>query len=60
MAKKEFYGEPYADIQWRAEDVKELRPKWSLKKCEEWLSSNEKYLRDRTTELGWEVMSDLL
>lgn len=55
MARK---AEPiyYAHLRWCAEDVKTLRPKWSIKRCEEFLSRNEKYVRDRLTELGWEVM----
>lgn len=50
----------YGEVPWTKYDVKSIRPHWSLKRCEEELSKNEKYLRDRLTELGWEVLEDLL
>ena len=50
----------YAELSWSPADVQTLRPGWSIEKCEEWLNANEKYLRDRLCELGWEVMTDLL
>jgi hypothetical protein len=57
-----FYGEGYAVVYWRAEDVKDLpRCKdWSLEKCEAWLQDNENRIQDRLTELGWEVLDSLL
>jgi len=30
----------YGHVRWHPEDVQALRPKWSLKKCETWLSKN--------------------
>jgi hypothetical protein len=60
MKNKRFYGTAYAETKWRAEDVKTIRPKWSMKKCEEELGSIEKHLTGRLIELGWEVMEDLL
>lgn len=50
----------YAETAWTAEDVKSLRPKWSLKKCEAALSDIEGELTDRMTELGFETMDVLL
>ena len=50
----------YAKVVWTATDVKTLRPKWSYKKCEEWLQDNARHMQDRTIELGWEVMEALL
>ena len=50
----------YAQVAWTAEDVKTLRPKWSLSKCEEWLQGNEGHVQDRSIELGWEVIEALL
>lgn len=47
----------YAEVRWTAQDVKTLRPKWSLSRCEEFLARNEKYLEERLTELGWECLS---
>ena len=49
-----------ASVTWHAEDVKSLKPKWSLKKCNEWLEDNERHMQDRLIELGWEVMDALL
>jgi len=50
----------YAHMFWTADDVKTLRPKWSMKKCEEVLSSVEGQLKDRIVERGWEVLENLL
>ena len=45
---------------WRAEDVQSINGAWSLEKCEEWLQDNEENMKDRLTELGWEVLSAML
>ena len=50
----------YAKVVWTAYDIKTLRPRWSLKRCEEFLAENEHHLRDRLIELGWEVLSCLM
>jgi hypothetical protein len=55
-----FYGEGYAEVKWRAEDVHYLKPSWTLPQCEEWLQDNEEHMKDRLTELGYEVMSAFL
>ncbi len=49
----------YAEVPWTAGDVRTLC-KLSEGEAEEWLAKNEKHLRDRITELGWDVMRDLL
>jgi len=54
------YGEEYAKVVWRAEDVKSINGAWSLEKCEEWLQDNERHISDRLIELGWDVMGTLL
>ena len=54
------YGEEYAKVVWRAEDVKSINGAWSLEKCEEWLQDNERHIADRLIELGWDVMDTLL
>jgi hypothetical protein len=58
--EKIWVGEDYAGVTWRAEDVKAIKPDWTMPKCEEWLQDNEDNLDDRLTELGWEVMDTLL
>ena len=50
----------YAEVKWTPEDIKTLRPRWSLKRCEQFLQENEKRISERLTELGWEVIGDLL
>jgi hypothetical protein len=58
--EKIWVGEDYASVTWRAEDVHYLKPSWTLPRCEEWLEDNEENIKDRLTELGYEVMSALL
>ena len=55
-----FYGEGYAVVYWRAEDVSVMKPEWTIEQCEEWLRDNENRIQDRLTELGWEVLDSLL
>jgi hypothetical protein len=50
----------YAQVVWMAGDIQTFRPKWTLERCEEWLSDNGKYIQDRLVELGHEVIEDLL
>jgi len=52
--------ESMAAVTWHAEDIKTLKPNWSLKKCNEWLEDNERHISDRLIELGWEVIDALL
>ena len=53
---KEFY----AEVSWCVEDVKALCPKMTDDEAREWLENNEKYIRDRLVELGFEVIEDLM
>lgn len=50
----------FAEVAWTKYDVKTLRPKWSLKKCEEFLEENERRIQDAMVEHGWEVIDFLL
>lgn len=50
----------YAELVWQPEDVQTLRPDWSRERCEEWLAANQKYIRDRLCELGWDVIEMML
>lgn len=52
--------ETYAKVEWTVEDVLTLRPDMALEEAEEFLQSNERHLRDRLIELGWDVMESLL
>lgn len=50
----------HAISRWTADDVKTLRPDWSLEECAYWLAENERHIQDRLVELGWEVIGNLL
>lgn len=50
----------YAKVEWTAEDVLTLRPDMGPTAAEEFLQSNERRIRDRLVELGWEVIESLL
>lgn len=50
----------FAECVWTKYDVKTLRPKWSLKKCEEFLEENEKVIQEATIGYGWEVIEEIL
>jgi hypothetical protein len=50
----------YALTTWSPEDIKSLRPEWSLEQAEEWLESNERHIQTRLVELGWDVIESLL
>lgn len=50
----------YASLAWSPEDVQTLRPYWSLDRCRRELEQNEKYIRDRLCELGWDVIGALI
>ena len=47
-------------IEWTAEDILALRSDWSLDEREQWLQDNWGHIRDRSIELGWEVIEALL
>lgn len=50
----------FAAVSWTAEDIQTLRPDWTTEQAEEWLDTNQRYIRDRLVELGWEVIETLL
>jgi len=50
----------HAEVSWCAEDIKELRPDWSDKQCNEFLMDNEDEIQCRMIEEGWEAIKDLL
>lgn len=50
----------YAKVVWTADDILTLKPDWTDEQAEEWLECNQKYIRDRLVELGWEVIESLL
>ena len=52
--------EKYVTISWCPADIKELRPDWSDEQCMQALAHIGGYLEDRSIELGWEVIEDLL
>lgn len=50
----------YASLVWTAQDIKTLRPRWSLFRCEAFLVRVERKIQDRLCELGWEVIEAIL
>lgn len=50
----------YAELKWAPEDVRSIRPSWSLKRCAKELALQERYIRDRLCELGFEVIDTLI
>ena len=47
-------------ITWVAEDVQTLKPEWTLEQCQAALNRVGKHLKDRSIELGYQVLEDLL
>jgi hypothetical protein len=47
-------------IRWLAEDVRQLRPDWTLDECEVMLEKIGRDLADRSIEVGWEILGVLL
>lgn len=50
----------FANVAWTPEDIETLREDWTLDECEAFLSRNEKHIRDRLIELGWNVIETLI
>lgn len=50
----------YAELSWCAEDVQTLRPDLTEEQANDFLDRNARHIRDRLTELGWDVIGDLL
>jgi len=55
-----WHGRAYCANPWRAEDISCMKPEWTMKKGEEWLSGHEDKIQDRLTELGHEVIDSFL
>jgi len=49
-----------ATIKWGIEDIQSLRPGWTDEQCTKWLTENSKAIVDRSIELGWDIIEDLL
>jgi hypothetical protein len=47
-------------IEWTSDDVREHRPDWSLIECQDWLEAHEEKIRERTSELGFNALVDML
>lgn len=50
----------YGTVCWTPNDIKTLRPRWSIAECAKFLGENEKWIQERLGELGWDVIRDLL
>ena len=58
--KVKWHGEAYCNSSWRAEDVKGMKPTWTLEQCEEFLNDNEDRIQDRITEVSYEVIDSFI
>jgi hypothetical protein len=47
-------------IRWLAEDIQQLRPNWTPEQCEDMLHMVGGHLKDRSIEIGWEILDMLL
>lgn len=47
-------------IVWTTPDIEEIRPEWSADKVQEAAGRVAKHLQDRSTEVGWRILDDLL
>jgi len=60
------HGTPLVDrrknavIIWCDADIQQLKPEWSLNKCQEFLDRNARHIQDRLIETGWEVLESLI
>ena len=50
----------YGEVRWTPNDIKTLRPRWSIAECAKFLDENEKWIQERMVKLGWDVIRDLL
>jgi hypothetical protein len=50
----------FAKVVWSANDIQVYKAEWSIEECELWLEANEKRIAERMTEVGWQVIEDLL
>ncbi len=50
----------YAEAVWTIEDIISLRLSWTTEEAEDWLESNEGYIRDCMIQAGWEAILYLL
>ena len=49
----------FARVTWTIDDILTLQPDWTRQEVRDWFEKNEKYIIDRITELGWEVIGEL-
>ena len=52
--------ETYAEVAWTVGDIQVLRPEMTDEQAAEWLAFNQKHIRERLVELGWDVIEALL
>lgn len=58
--KETLMNETYVEIRWCPADVKSIREDWSDEKCMEALDKIAHWFEDRSIELGWEALDNLL
>lgn len=50
----------FAKVSWCWEDVKELKPHWGQKRCEEFLERHNDHIRDNAIQDGWDTLQAYL
>ena len=50
----------WADVVWQVDDILELRPNWSKKRCVDFLMKFEGKIRDSMIETGWSAIETYL
>lgn len=50
----------YAEVAWKIDDIKELKPDWSDEQCMDFLYQNEDLIQEAMIQRGWNAIEDLL
>tara|TARA_R110000803_G_scaffold27482_1_gene64219 strand:+ start:35 stop:316 length:282 start_codon:yes stop_codon:yes gene_type:complete len=50
----------WAVVRWSIDDIKKVKPKWTNQECHDFLQRNEKHMRDRMIETGWDIIDILI
>jgi hypothetical protein len=60
MKMSEEKTEWWAVVRWSIDDIKKVKPKWTNQECHDFLQLNEKHMRDRMIETGWDIIDILI
>jgi len=60
MATQVATRDRYAEVSWCFADIQEMRPGWSVKRCNEFLAATERQIQSDMVERGWSSIETLL